>query len=57
MLRVKSLNKEDTTMTKTYIQPEVQVAQFASMTLMQAASPAPAATGIPIGSGDTESQW
>ena len=42
---------------RTYNQPEVQVAQFASMTLMQAASPAPAATGIPIGSGDTESQW
>ena len=45
-------------MTKTYIQPEVQVAQFASMTLMQAASPAaPAATGIPIGGGDTDIQW
>ncbi len=26
---------------KMYNQPEVQVAQFASMTLMQAASPAP----------------
>ena len=43
-------------MTKTYIQPEVQVAQFASMTLMQAASPAPAPTGLPIG-GDTDQQW
>ena len=29
-------------MKRTYNQPEVQVAQFASMTLMQAASPAPA---------------
>ena len=27
-------------MKKSYINPEVQVAQFASMTLMQAASPA-----------------
>jgi len=44
-------------MKKTYIQPAVQVAQFASMTLMQAASPAPVATGIPIGTGDTDSQW
>ena len=42
---------------RTYNQPAVQVAQFASMTLMQAASPAPVATGIPIGSGDTDSQW
>ena len=44
-------------MKRTYIQPEVQVAQFASMTLMQAASPAPVATGIPIGGGDTDIQW
>ena len=58
MLRVKSLNKEDTTMTKTYIQPAVQVAQFASMTLMQAASPAPAAGDqMPIGARDTDTQW
>ena len=45
-------------MTKTYIQPEVQVAQFASMTLMQAASGAPAAGDqMPIGGGDTDIQW
>lgn len=44
-------------MKKLYFQPAVQVAQFASMTLMQAASPAPAQTGIPIGSGDTDTQW
>ena len=44
-------------MKKLYFQPEVLVAQFASMTLMQAASPAPAQTGIPIGSGDTDTQW
>ena len=42
---------------KLYNQPEVQVAQFASMTLMQAASPAPAQTGLPIGAGDTDTQW
>ena len=40
-------------MKKNYNQPEVQVAQFASMTLMQAASPAPAQSGMPIpGGGD-----
>ena len=40
-------------MKKNYINPAVQVAQFASMTLMQAASPAPAQTGMPIpGGGD-----
>ena len=44
-------------MTKTYIQPEVQVAQLASMTLMQAASPAPVQTGLPISGGDTDTQW
>ena len=45
-------------MTKTYNQPEVQVAQFASMTLMQAASPAPVAGDqMPIGGGDTDIQW
>ena len=44
-------------MKKNYNQPAVQVAQFASMTLMQAASPAPAQTGLPIGGGDTDSQW
>ena len=45
-------------MKKTYIQPAVQVAQFASMTLMQAASAAPAAGDqMPISGGDTDSQW
>ena len=44
-------------MKRNYNQPAVQVAQFASMTLMQAASPAPAQTGIPIGNGDTDTQW
>ena len=44
-------------MKRTYNQPEVQVAQLASMTLMQAASPAPAQTGLPIGSGETDQQW
>ena len=46
-------------MAKTYFQPEVTVAHFASMTLMQAASPAPAPVGdqIPIPGGDTDSQW
>ena len=40
-------------MKKHYNQPEVLVAHFASMTLMQAASPAPAQTGMPIpGGGD-----
>lgn len=43
-------------MKKLYFQPEVLIAQFASMTLMQAASPAPAPTGLPIG-GDTDTQW
>ena len=42
---------------KHYNQPAVQVAQFASMTLMQAASPAPAQTGLPITGGDTADQW
>ena len=42
---------------KFYNQPAVQVAQLASMTLMQAASAAPAATGLPITGGDTDSQW
>ena len=36
-------------MKKNYINPQVQVAQFASMTLMQAASPAPGFSGEPIG--------
>ena len=36
-------------MKRIYNQPEVQVAQFASMTLMQAASPAPGFSGDPIG--------
>ena len=40
-------------MKKNYINPEVQVAQFASMTLMQAASPADVFGIIPI-EGD---QW
>ena len=42
-------------MTKTYIQPEVQVAQFASMSLMQAASPA----GNTMGMSNiaTDEQW
>ena len=44
-------------MKRNYNQPEVQVAQFTSMTLMQAASPAPAPTGLPIGTGDTDTQW
>ena len=43
-------------MKKNYNQPAVQVAQFASMTLMQAASPAPSAEQMPIG-GDTDTQW
>ena len=42
---------------RTYNQPAVQVAQFASMTLMQAASPAPAGDQMPIGGGDTDTQW
>lgn len=43
---------------KFYNQPEVLVAQFASMTLMQAASGAPAPSGdqIPVG-GETDQQW
>ena len=40
MLRVKSSNKEEKAMKKNYINPSVQVAQFAPMSLMQAASPA-----------------
>ena len=36
-------------MKKNYINPEVQVAQFESMTLMQAASAAPGFSGDPIG--------
>ena len=42
-------------MKKNYINPEVQVAQYASMTLMQAASPA----GPTIGTYDipTYDQW
>ncbi len=45
-------------MKRNYKQPEVLVAQFASMTLMQAGSPAPAAGDqIPIGGGDTDIQW
>ena len=36
-------------MKRIYNQPEVQVAQYASMTLMQAASPAPGFSGDPIG--------
>ena len=45
-------------MKRTYNQPAVQVAQFASMTLMQAASPAPVAGDqMPIGAGDTADQW
>jgi len=41
-------------MKKHYNQPEVQVAQFASMTLMQAASPANNTFGIIPIEGD---QW
>ena len=44
-------------MKKNYINPAVQVAQFASMTLMQAASPAPVGDQMPIGGGDTNDQW
>ena len=46
-------------MKKHYNQPEVQVAQFASMTLMQAASGAPAPTSdqMSIGGSDTDIQW
>ena len=45
-------------MKKLYNQPEVLVAQYASMTLMQAASGAPAGGDqMPIGGGDTDSQW
>ena len=45
-------------MKRIYNQPEVQVAQYASMTLMQAASAAPAAGDqMPIGGGDTDIQW
>jgi len=44
-------------MKKNYINPEVLVAQFASMTLMQAASGAPAGDQMPIGGGDTDTQW
>ena len=45
-------------MKRTYNQPAVQVAQFASMTLMQSASPAPAAGDqMTIGDGETNSQW
>jgi hypothetical protein len=45
-------------MKKYYNQPAVQVAQFASMTLMQAASAAPAAGDqMPIGGGSTDEQW
>lgn len=40
MLRVKSSNKEEKAMKKNYINPQVQVAQFAPMSLMQAVSPA-----------------
>ena len=45
-------------MKKHYNQPAVHVAHLASMTLMQAASPAPA-TGsqMPIGTGTTDEQW
>ena len=58
MLRVKSLNKEDTTMTKTYIQPEVLVARIALESMVLAGSPAPAAGDqMPIGGGDTDIQW
>ena len=46
-------------MKKNYIHPEVQVAQFASMNLMQAASPAgPSSGGGLINSGiPTDDQW
>ena len=45
-------------MKRNYNQPAVQVAQFASMTLRQAASPAPVAGDqMPIGGGDTDIQW
>jgi len=44
-------------MKKNYINPEVLVAQFASMTLMQAASGGSApGDQMPIG-GDTDQQW
>ena len=46
-------------MKKNYINPAVQVAQFASMTLMQAGSggPTPSGDQMPIGGGDTDQQW
>ncbi len=59
MLRVKSLNKEDTTMTKKiYNQPEVLVARIALESMVLAGSPvAPAGDQMPIGDGDTDIQW
>ena len=43
-------------MKRNYNQPAVQVAQFALKSMVMAASPAPAPTGLPIG-GDTDQQW
>lgn len=49
-------------MKKLYNQPEVQVEQFASMTLMQAASPGGGGTGggttyLPFTQSTTDKQW
>ena len=56
MLWGKLLNKEDTTMTKQYIQPAVQVAPIASMSLMQVASPVSGANHVNMGV-ITDDQW
>jgi len=43
---------------KIYNQPQVLVAQLASMPVMQAASPAPAGDSMGLNLGiDTDSQW
>ena len=57
MLRVKSLNKEDTTMTKTYIQPEVLVARIALESMVLAGSPAPTGDQMGLSSTITDEQW
>ena len=43
-------------MTKNYIQPEVQVAHWTTMSLMQAASPAPA-NAMDVHTIPTNDQW